>query len=176
MMKKKRNFDARFWSGSRKHSAIELFETFFQFNDPTIVKEALSTMMQYSVRKKARITDHPAEVFHLYLSLRSLVKAGHVIGKKSGKGMACILSREHALPLLTGSLSEEEFRDPVSVFRKAFKACSRQEYECFLSTMVYFSLGNSGCDQEKGIIRPYLHLVKMLEAAWLIRERTSAKN
>lgn len=174
MKKKKRNFDARFWSGTKKHSAPELLETFFQFNDLAMIKEALSTMVQCSVRKKARITDHPAEVFHLYQSLRSLVRAGHVIGKASAKWTASPPPEADASKCLMTSLSEEEYRNPVPVFRSVFKACSREELEDFLATVTYFSLGKVRCREEK-ITVPYIQLTKMLDAACLLTERGLTK-
>lgn len=76
MKKKKTDFEARFWSGTRKHSVAGLLAAFFQFNDLAVVKESLSAMVQCSVRRKARFGECPEEVFHLYLSLRSLVRAG----------------------------------------------------------------------------------------------------
>ncbi len=83
MKKKKTDFEARFWSGTRKHSVTELLASFFQFNDLAVVKEALGAMVQCSVRRKARLRECPQEVFHLYLSLRSLVRAGQVMAGKS---------------------------------------------------------------------------------------------
>lgn len=173
MKKKKTDFESRFWSGSRKHSAVGLLEVFFQFNNLTEVKEMLCTMMHSSVQKKARITKNPAEVFHLYLSLRSLVRASHLISKKAKKGKFKISSEIHFSKIMTGSLSEKEYRNPVQVFRTVFKICSLQDFDGFLSAVVYFSLGNSGCESGKKIIIPYLQLTKMLDAAWLIAERVS---
>jgi len=51
MKKKKTDFEAGFWSGSSNHSVLGLLEAFFQFSDLAIVKEALTAMMQCSVRK-----------------------------------------------------------------------------------------------------------------------------
>lgn len=171
MKNKKTDFETRFWSGTRKHSAIGLLEAFFQFNDLGEVKETLSMMLQCSVQPKVRIRKEPAEIFHLYQSLRSLVRAGRLIGGKAKKEM---FSASENIPLIIpNSLSKEEYQNPVRVFRNAFKVCSLKEYDEFLSTMVYFSLGNSRCDQENRIVIPYIQLVKMLDAAWLIVERNS---
>lgn len=171
MKKKKTNFESRFWSGSRKHSAVGLLEVFFQFNTLTEVKEMLSTMMHFSVKKNFRITKNSAEVFQLYLSLRSLVRASHLISKKAKKGKFTAPSEIHFYKIMTGSLSEQEYREPVQVFRSVFKICSLQDFDGFLSAVVYFSLGNSVCETGKEIIIPYLQLTKMLDAAWLIVER-----
>ena len=174
MKKKKTDFEARFWSGTRKHSAVGLLETFFQFNDLEIVKEAFTTMVQYSVQKNTRITGHPEEIFHLHQSLRSLVRACCLIGKEAKKERFRASPENHSFILLN-ALSAEEYRNPVKVFRKAFKTCSPEEYDDFLSATVYFSLGDLRCEEERRIIIPYLQLMKMLDAAWLIVERTCAK-
>lgn len=171
MKKKKTNFESRFWSGSRKHSAVGLLEVFFQFNTLTEVKEMLCTMMHSSVQKKSRITKNPAEVFQLYLSLRSLVRASFLISKKAKKKKFTAPSEINFSKIMTGSLSEQEYREPLRVFRSVFKICSLQDFDGFLSAVVYFSLGNSGCETGKKIIIPYLQLTKLLDAAWLIVER-----
>lgn len=170
MKKKKRDFGAWFWSGTRKHSAVGLLETFFQFNDLVMVKEALTTMVQYSVREKVRITGHPEEIFHLHQALRSLVLACCIVGKETEKG-AFQASPETHPPMLRGSLSSKEYRDPVRVFRKAFKTCSPAEFEYFLSAVVYFSLDDARGEEERRIVIPYLQLMKILDAARLIVER-----
>jgi hypothetical protein len=173
MKKKKTDFESRFWSGSRKHSAVGLLEVFFQFNNLAEVKEMLNTMMHHSAQKKTQIRKEPAEVFQLYLSLRSLVRASFLISKKAKKAEFKVSSEINLSKTMTGSLSEQEYREPLRVFRSAFEICSLRDFDEFLSAVVYFSLGNSGCETGKEIIIPYLQLTKMLDAAWLIVERAS---
>jgi hypothetical protein len=167
MKKKKRDFESLFWSGTRKHTAMGLLETFFQFNDLATAKETLSTMVQYSVKKKSRISKDSAEVFHLYQSLRSLIRAGHLISTKAKKPTANA-SSESRFSKFTGLLSKEEYQHPVLAFQKAFKVCSLNEFDHFLASAVYFSLGNVRCEEEKKIFIPYIQLLKMLEAAYLM--------
>ncbi|MDR6158752.1 hypothetical protein QF023_002268 [Chryseobacterium sp. SLBN-27] len=133
----------------------------------------LCTMMHSSVQKKAQIRKEPAELFQLYLSLRSLVRASYLISKKAKKAEFKVSSEINFSKTMTGSLSEQEYREPVRAFRSVFKICSLRDFDEFLSAVVYFSLGNSGCDEEKKIIIPYLQLTKLLDAAWLIAERAS---
>ena len=174
MMKKKTtDFDAKFWSGTRKHSAVGLLETFFQFHDLAVTKETFNQMMQCSVQKKDRIMKDPAEIFHLYLSLRSLIRASHLIAKKARKEKFKVSSETNFSQTRMDSLSEEEYREPLRVFQDAFKVCTLQDFDDFLSAVAYFSLGNCSCDTEKKIIIPYFQLIKMLETAWMIVERNS---
>ncbi|MCJ8155537.1 hypothetical protein MKJ01_17395 [Chryseobacterium sp. SSA4.19] len=169
MKNKKRDFEAQFWSGTRKHSAIGLLETFFQFNDLAEVKQNLNMMMQCSVQEKARIRKDPAEIFHLHQSLRSLVRAARLIGKAETKNFR--VSPDGHLPTPLISLSAEEYQNPVKVFRKAFQTCCLKEFDNFLSATVYFSLGDLRCEEERRIVIPYIQLMKILDAAWLIVER-----
>ncbi|MEC5174065.1 hypothetical protein [Chryseobacterium nepalense] len=75
---------------------------------------------------------------------------------------------------MQGSLSDEEYRDPVKVFQNAFKEYPLEEFEEFLSEVVHFSLGMFNNVPERNIVGPYLHLIKMLDAAWLILERKNS--
>jgi len=175
MKKNSIDFESRFWSGRSKHSALPLMEVFFQFHDLATVKERLNLIMQYAVQGRTRIPEDPSVVFHFHQSLRSCLRAGWCLRKKPGKWAVHALP-EPGSPLLQGSLSEEEYRDPVRVFRKAFKEYRLEEFEEFLSDVVYFSLGTFNHVPERNIVGPYLHLVKMLDAAWLIMDRKNDKN
>ncbi|MCJ7933327.1 MAG: hypothetical protein MUW56_06730 [Chryseobacterium sp.] len=61
------------------------------------------------------------------------------------------------------------------VFKKAFKEYSIKEFDYFISGMVYFSLGVYDNLPERNMINPYIHLIKMLDAAYLIIERRGKK-
>ncbi|WP_294313044.1 hypothetical protein [uncultured Chryseobacterium sp.] len=170
MMKKKNlDLEARFWSGSEVHSGVKLLETFFQFNDPVTAREMLNNIIMYAGKEKSVPAQDAAAVFHFYLALRSFVRACFLISWKRNKWASNASSGNGSL-IITGNLSDEEYRDPVRVLRKAFKAYRRKEYEAFLSSAVYFSLSDSGCKEERKMVGPYIHLVKMLEAAYVIVE------
>lgn len=143
-MMKKKNLDlkARFWSGSDVHSGVKILETFFQFNDPAIAREILNKIMISAVKKKSVPAQDAAAVFHFYLALRSFIRACFLISKKRNR-WAVDASLGNASLIITGNLSAEEYRDPVRMLRKAFKAYRRKEYEAFLSSVVYFSLSYS---------------------------------
>ncbi len=174
MKKNSIDFESRFWSGRNKHSPLPLTEMFFQFHDLATAKERLNRIMQYAVQGKNRIREDPSVIFHFHQSLRSFLRAGWCLRKKSGKWEVPTLPEPSSL-LMQGSLSEEEYRDPVQVFRNAFKEYCLEDFEEFLSDVVYFSLGTFNNVPERDIIGPYLHLIKMLDAAWLILERKKNK-
>ncbi|WP_185205511.1 hypothetical protein [Chryseobacterium sp. C3] len=145
-------------------------EVSFQFHDWATAKERLNLIMQYAAQRKIRIPEDPSVVFYFHQSLRSFIRAAYSLRKDRGKWLVHELS-EHKNPMLKGSLSEKEYRDPTKVFKKAFKKYRLEEFEEFLSEIVYFSLGKFNNAPERNIVDPYLHLIKILDAAWLILER-----
>ena len=174
MKKKKTDLESRFWSGRSKCSPVSLLEAFFQFHDLAMAKERLSHIMEYAVQGKVRINEDPSVIFHFHQSLRSFILAAYGLRKKSGKWLVQSLPVSNSL-LGLGSLSEEEYRDPALVFYKAFKEYRTEQLEDFLSDIVYFSLGTFNQVPERNIVGPYFHLIKMLDAAWLIVRRKNCK-
>ncbi|KQM57974.1 hypothetical protein ASE55_19195 [Chryseobacterium sp. Leaf201] len=174
MKKKNIDFESGCWTDRRKHSAFSLMETFFQFHDPAAAKNRLYEMMDYAQNRKVLMKDNPSVIFHLYLSLRSFVRAGYCLQFKSKK-WAIHDSAEPALHLMLGSLSKEEYRDPFLVFQKAFSGFTIRDFDHFLAEIVYFSLGSFNNVPESNIVTPFIHLNKMLDAAQLILERRKRK-
>jgi len=78
---------------------------------------------------------------------------------------------EYTSRLQQGSLSDEEYRNPFLVFKKAFKEFSLEEFEFFLTEIIYHSLGAHYDEPEIDIVTPFIHLNKMLNASQIIRER-----
>ena len=173
-MKKTIPFESRFWSGRNKHSALALMDVFFQFHDLVTAKERLHRIMQYAVQRKTRIQEDPSVVFHFHQSMRSFIRAGWCLQNKRGKWSVHPL-QEPSRPLLQGSLSEKEYCDPAKVFHKAFQEYDLEEFEEFLAAVVHFSLGTFNNVPERNIVGAYLHLIKMLDAAWLILQRKNSK-
>lgn len=168
------DFESRFWCGEKKHSPLPLMEVFFQFHDLITAKERLNLIMQYAAKPKKRILEEPSVIFYFHQSLRSFIRAGYCLRSKSEKWLIHPLS-EDKNPMLQGSLSIKEYHNPVKVFRKAFKKYRVEEFEEFLSEIVYFSLGTFNSAPERNLADPYLHLIKMLDATWLILERENNK-
>jgi hypothetical protein len=60
-------------------------------------------------------------------------------------------------------------------FQKAFREYTLKEFDYFMSGIVYFSMGVYENLPERNIVMPYIHTVKMLDAAHLILQRRNAK-
>ncbi|QXU50306.1 hypothetical protein KYG33_04490 [Chryseobacterium sp. D764] len=173
MKKIKTDFDARFWA-DKKCSGLQLMETFFQFNELDVSKEILSNIMNYAVKRNSWINEDPAVIFEFYHSMRSLIRAGYLIMLKEKK-WAVDTRPEKISPWVLGLLSEKEYRNPLLVFKKAFREYTLKEYDYFMSGIVYFSMGVYENLPERNIVMPYIHTVKMLDAAHLILQRRREK-
>lgn len=79
-------------------------------------------------------------------------------------------------PMMKGALSDKEYEKPLLVFKRAFKEYSIQEYDYFISGIVYFSQEMYRHGPESNLVRPYIHLLKMLDAAYLMLERGVQKS
>ncbi|MDR2238551.1 MAG: hypothetical protein LBE92_20675 [Chryseobacterium sp.] len=170
MKKNTTDFEARCWADHKKRLAFRQMERFFQFNDLIVSKERLHSIMSCAVQRNRRLDEDPLMVFQFHQAVRSFVRAGyhmmlkekkHAVGVPPGKVSAWVL----------GLLSEEEYRNPLLVFKKAFREYNIREFDYFMSGIVYFSLGVYEHLPERNIINPYIHLIKMLDAAHLILER-----
>ncbi|MCT2406223.1 hypothetical protein NZD88_01470 [Chryseobacterium antibioticum] len=174
MKKNRTGFDTRFWAVRRKYSGVQLMETFFQFNDLAASKGKLNNIINCAVKRDSWIKEDPSVIFHFRQSMQSFIRAGYLITLKEKK-WAANTQLEDVSPLVLGLLSEKEYRNPLLVFKKAFREYSVQEFDYFMSGMVYFSLGVYDNLPERNIISPYIHLTKMLDAAHLILERRGKK-
>lgn len=173
MKKIKTDFDTRFRAG-KKRSGLQLMETFFQFNELDVSKERLSNIMNYAVKRNSWIHEDSAVIFQFHQSMRSLIRAGYLIMLKERTWTVDTRS-EKISPWILGLLSEKEYRNPVLVFKKAFRAYSVKEFDYFMSGIVYFSMGVYENLPERNIVMPYIHMVKMLDAAHLILQRRREK-
>ncbi|WP_111954685.1 hypothetical protein [Chryseobacterium lathyri] len=173
MKKIKTDFDPWFRAG-KKRSGLQLMETFFQFNELDVSKERLSNIMNYAVKRNSWINEDPAVIFQFHQSMRSLIRAGYLIMLKERK-WTVDTQQEKISPWVLGLLSEKEYRNPLLVFKKAFRAYSVKEFDYFMSGIVYFSMGVYENLPERNIVMPYIHTVKMLDAAHLILQRRREK-
>ncbi|MDV2493971.1 hypothetical protein CMU02_14735 [Elizabethkingia anophelis] len=131
--------------------------------------------MIYAGKKKTTINEDSSAIFHFHQALRSFVRACYAVRLKERTCEMNTNSENHS-PLMQGSLSDEEYRNPTLVFQKAFDEFSIKDFDYYIAVSVYFSLGTFTHAAESKIFEPYLHLTKMLDAAYLILERRIQKN
>lgn len=170
MKKTRTDFRSRFGVDTKKHSGLQLMKNFFQRNDLKASKETLNSIINCAVKRNSWIKGDPSGIFQFRHSMQSFVRAGYLITLTKKKRRVNI-QLEKVSPLLMGLLSEKEYRNPLLVFRKAFQDYSIEEFDYFMSGMIYFALGVYNHAPERNMVSPYIHLTKMLDAAHLIVER-----
>ncbi|WP_419869844.1 hypothetical protein [Chryseobacterium sp. CT-SW4] len=170
MKKNKTEFQSRFGKDNLKPCGLQQMETYFLLNDLTASKELLNNIMHYAVDRSSRIKEEPSVIFHFHQAIRSFIRAGYLLALEKKKWTANT-QLEEVSPLAFGLLSEKEYQNPLLVFKKAFQEYSVREFDYFISGMVYLSLGIYGHLPERNMVSPYIHLIKMLDAGYLIMER-----
>lgn len=135
----------------------------------------LSSIMQYAVNGKDWLKKDPSVILQFHKSLCIFIHEGYMISKKTKKWKVSLPS-DTGSPMMKGSLSDEEYENPLLVFKRAFKEYNIKEFEYFISGIVYFSQQMYRQGPESNLVTPYIHLTKMLDAAYLILERKIQKN
>lgn len=174
MKKTRTDLQSRLGKDRKKHSGLQLMETFFQLNDLAASKELLNSIMSYALKRNSWIKEDPSVIYHFHQAMRSFIRTGYFIMLKEKKLLINTELKEVS-PLVLGLLTEKEYQNPLLVFKKAFKEYSIKEFDYFISGMVYFSMGIYDKLPERNMINPYIHLIKMLDAAYLIIEKEGKK-
>ncbi|SDJ57692.1 hypothetical protein [Chryseobacterium jejuense] len=170
MKKNRTDFQSRLGKSRKKHYSLQQMEIFFQLNDLVATKELLNSIMSYALKRNSWIKEDPSVIYHFHQAMRSFIRTGYFIMLKEKK-LVVNTELKEVSPLVLGLLSEREYQNPMLVFKKAFKEYSIKEFDYFISGMVYFSMGIYDKLPERNMINPYIHLLKMLDAAYLIIER-----
>lgn len=170
MKKNKMSFETSFWTGLVEGNPFREVDAFFAFAYLDYYKQNLSEMVIYSRKTKVYKQDNPSDVFVLYTAFNFFLKVCYGLQKKSKKWKVkdslCCATVFH----LT-SLTQEEYENPFIVFQKAFGENTLEEFELFLCQIVELSLSPHAGDLDAELTTPYIHLIKMLDAGELIRER-----
>ncbi|WPO91684.1 hypothetical protein [Chryseobacterium sp. HR92] len=174
MKKDRTDIQSRLGKGRKKHCGLQQMETFFQLNDLAASKELLNSIISYALKRNSWIKEDPSVIYHFHQAMRSFIRTGYFIMLKEKKLVGNTELKDPS-PLVLGLLSEKEYQNPMLVFKKAFKEYSIKEFDYFISGMVYFSMGIYDKLPERNMINPYIHLIKMLDAAYLIIESKGKK-
>lgn len=143
---------------------------FFDFAALDYYKQHLTEALLYSYKTKVYQQENPCSVFVFYTAVCSLLKGCYGLQKKSKKWRVKESLRSETVFHFT-SLTKEEYENPFMVFKKAFDEKTLEQFEFFLSEIVRLSLSPQAGDPDADHTTCYIHLIKMLDAVELIRER-----
>ncbi|UUF13017.1 MULTISPECIES: hypothetical protein [Flavobacterium] len=170
MKMNKISYDTGFWAGFEAGNPFKAIEAFFDFAVLDYYKQNLSEAVIYSYKRKVHKKENPSDVFVLYTAFSFFIKVCYCLQKKSKKWkITASLVSERLFHF--SSLTKEEYNNPFIVFQKAFDEKKLEEFELFLFQILEHSLSPDIGDPESDITTPYIHLIKMLDAAEIIRER-----
>jgi len=164
----------KLWSVTRKPSCLRMIESFFQHNDLVSAKEMLSNIIICAGKNNTVIQEDSSVVLSFHQALRSLVRACYTISVKENKWRIAKHPGKHYL-LEQGSLSNEEYLNPVLVFHRAFAEYAVKDFEYYLAVIVSLSMNTNSYSDGGEMVAVYIHLVKILDAAYLIQEREKNK-
>ncbi|MBE8724424.1 hypothetical protein [Flavobacterium hungaricum] len=170
MKKNKISFETSFWAGYTAGNPFKAINAFFDFAHLDYYKQSLSGVAMYCYKKEVYKNENPSDIFILYSVVKSFLKVCYCLKKKSKKWKIKKSLRSEKVFHLS-SLTKEEYDNPFMVFEKAFEVKTLEEFELFLYQILELSLSPCVADIDLDLTTPYVHLVKMLDAAELMRER-----
>ncbi|MBF7091296.1 hypothetical protein IUY40_07070 [Flavobacterium sp. ALJ2] len=170
MKKNKISFETSFWPGYVAGNPFKAVKAFFDYADLEYYKLNLTEVAIYSYKKEIYEANNPSNAFVFYTAINTFLKVCYCLQKKSKKWkVTASLSCETVSHL--SSLTEEEYHNPFIVFQKAFDKKTLEEFESFLCLILELSLSPYIVDTSSDLTTPYIHLIKMLDAVGLMRER-----
>ncbi|RKR05643.1 hypothetical protein C8C83_4994 [Flavobacterium sp. 90] len=170
MKKNKICFETNFCTEYVAGNPFKAIETFFAFARLDYYKQNLTELVIYSYKTKVYEQDNPSNAFVFYTAIFSFLKVCYCLQAKNKKWKVKESSRSETA-FHFSSLTREEYDDPFIVFKKAFAEKTFKEFEFFLCLILELSLSPYAEDPESDLTTPYIHLIKMLDAAGLMRER-----
>ena len=170
MKKNKISFETRFWAGFVAGNPFEAFDAIFDFAHLDYYKKNLSDVVLHCYKRKVFKQDAPCNVFVFYTAICSFLKVCYCLKAKDKKWKVKESSRSETVFHLS-SLTKEEFDNPFLVLQNAFEEKTLQEFEFFLCEILELSLSPYASDPDSDLTTPYIHLIKMLDAGELMRER-----
>lgn len=172
MKNKKIPLEPGFWTANCITSPFELIDAFFDYAHHNEYRKILSEMMSVMYKKEILRKEYPGQIFVFYTALRSFIRACYRLQFKTHQWkVKADETLQKYSKLCLGSLTEEEFQNPFTVFEKAFTEKSLEEYDFFLCEIVHLSLCPCPDVSDWDAMTPYTYITKMLDAAQLMRER-----
>lgn len=170
MKKNKIALENDFWARYEAGKTFKAITAFFDYASLDYYKQTLSEVVMYSYKREVYMQDNPSDIFIFYNAVCSFIKVCYGVKEKSKKWKIKKSLRTETVFYLS-SLTKEEYDNPFMVFQKAFNEKTLEEFELFLCQILELSLSPHAEDPESDLTTPYIHLIKMLDAVELLRER-----
>lgn len=176
MKKQRQTFETMFWAVYEIKNAIKVLEAVFTYASLVHYKQIVNDTILYSQKEQVYDKLEPCELFRCHAILRSFFRACAIVESNSNKKNIFKFHTPCKSILHQASLSDEEYHNPFQVFKNALTENSVEEYESFFALMVEMGLSRHQLNDHFDWFNYYLHTVKMLDAAQLLKERGIQKN
>lgn len=174
MKKNKILLDASPWAGTGIKDPITLLGAFFDFAHLDHYKEILNEMMFHIYLPKSISEKHAATPITMYTAFHSLLRTAFVLTHPSYTLLAP--PKKEAKNLCLGSMTKEEYENPLIVYQRAFEHHSLEEFDLALYEILYFSMCSHFDSPESDLLSPYIFITKILDASWLVYQRGFIKD
>lgn len=176
MKKKVINYETKFWAGYEITNPFEVLDAFIDHARIDYYKQKLSLAMLCTQKQEVCNKDEPGQLFMFHAALRSFLKACSRLHDKGKKWKVNSTNFDCTSVLHQASLNKEEYQNPFIVFRNAFTENSLHELENKLAEIIYLALLPQQVDYISNLSTAYIHIIKLLDASQLIRERGLEKS
>ena len=170
MKKNKISFETKFWAGFEAGNPFEAVDAFFDYAHLDYYKQNLIGAVLYSGKRKIYKLHNPSQLFIFYKAVHSFLKITYCLRKKSRKWKVKNSVRSEKVFHLS-SLTKKEYDNPFLVFEKAFDEQTLGQFDFFLCEIVHLSLSSCSGNSDFDLLTPFVHLIKMLDALQLMKER-----
>lgn len=184
-MKNKDPFKTRCWAGLAVTDPCQVFAECFQFADIGSFRKTIRQVLLSAAKNKVHQKEEPASVLDLFKVVTSVMLAARELcrqKKRSGLQLQpeqFTDKRLYARPdagcaaweYLPKHLSAKEYQNPYAVFYRFFRYQNAKQWQQSMEHILTYALSNCSEDIELNLLKLYLHLIRLMEAAHLIDVR-----
>lgn len=176
MKKQEITYETKFWVGYEIKNSFEVLDAFIDRARIDYYKQILSQAVLFTQKQEVYNKEEPGQLFMCHSVLRSFLRACSRLQVKSKKWKVMQTNSDCKSVLHQASMNKEEYQNPFIVFHNAFTENSLHELENKLAEIVYLALLPQQVDYNTDLSTAYIHIVKLLDAAQLMRERGLEKS
>lgn len=178
-------FETRCWSCERITDPYQVFAACFFYAPIGAFRKTIRQVLLSAASSKVYHKEDPAAVLGLFKAITSVLLAAHQLYRqKKTSGLQItpeqfmdrrLYARSNApcaeWNYLPKALTAKEYQNPYAVFRRFFKDQPVEKWQQQVEQALEYALAGEADDSGPGLLRLYIYLVKLVEAAHLIDVR-----
>ncbi|MBO9594450.1 MAG: hypothetical protein J7599_16220 [Niabella sp.] len=178
-------FQTHCWAYKVITDPYQVFTECFFFADIGAYRKTIRRVLLSAADNKVYKKEEPASVLDTFKAITSVMLAAQELcRKKKSSGLQLqpeqfTDKRLYARPssrcaeweYLPKSLTENEYQDPYAVFTRFFKYQDPKQWQQRIEQVLNYALSSDAEDSDLHLLKLYLYLIKLMEAAHLIDVR-----